>query len=1169
MTNAMNPFLELLSHTAIKGSVVLLVALVAGLSLRKVAAARRYVIWITAVAALAVLPLAMTLLPAWRVLPQTNVAMDRPVFETAMPDENPESTLLPVEAKISIPGSSFEAQAPAPVKSRPAFSWQDAVDSLPAAWITLSALLLLRLGWSAWRLHRLERSLEPGNCAALDEITREIGLKRVPRLLIGTANAVPMVWGVWRPRLLLPAGFESWTSDKLRGVLLHELAHLKRGDPLALWTAQWVKALHWFNPLAWLTIRQLRADQERACDDAVLRHGVRASDYAQHLLDLSRHTRIAPGLALCALTITRCAPVEARVKAILDPKRRREGLTPRWLLGLAGFALLTTLPVAMLHAIEGAKLRGRILDRNGVVLAESTPEKARHYPLKTLAAHMIGYTHKADDPLPKMEGYTGIEKQQDAALAAGKDVTLAFDMRIQSLAHRAMSEAGVTRGAAVVLDPRTGEVLAAVSLPSYDPNIFVPSISHKNWDVMLKDLDHPLLNRCVRGFAPGSSYKLLTGLAGSAAGISGQKFNCTGSVTYSSTVMQCWKQRQDGGGHGVLGMSDALAASCNCYWYQFGNAAGIEEIESMGRKIGFGGVYGVSDHEDAGILPSPTWLKQHRPTEKWSAGYTANTAIGQGMVLATPLQMAVLAATVGNGGKVPQPGIIKQNGESPWRADLIEGTLTAAAVGQLREGMRLVVNGDFASKAAKSDKFIIAGKTGTAQNWRRDANGAKQDDNHGWFIGFAPFENPKLAFAIIKNGAKSGGGDCGPIAKRIVEEALALPADGSGEVKPAWDAWEKEEAQRSAFDAKAEAISSAIKRAKPDAKAGFVLAELKIGRGEVTLHGTASGMIQTLEFRAKLEQIGSQFEMEWEFPVPKTMMDGKRVEFQASGIYRPHGTKMKGKLLQKQSPPSSVLKEARDNPQDRHVKLDELKAKLKALKNEKPFNQTAYDELVKEISRLSFREQARPAEYVRDIETRPIERDRWQEVQRSGGLADLPTEALVQVLKDRDTVHLGSLSSFYFRFSASREAVRAWLLASLSEKRQKSQAKGLAWPKAPEAFDRAYYATGECVITIHCPDGKLVQVTVEKRKRPMLIAPDEATPPTPKTAAPKELKGVVSVDSQWPAPPVVLMNHPFPLHLYVEDTYREEQDELKAAMAQQDSINNRFNKALLARNRPR
>jgi hypothetical protein len=151
------------------------------------------------------------------------------------------------------------------------------------------------------------------------------------------------------------------------------------------------------------------------------------------LLDLSRHTRIAPGLALCALTITRCAPVEARVKAILDPKRRREGLTPRWLLGLAGFALFTTLPVAMLHAIEGAKLRGRILDRNGVVLAKSTPEKTRHYPLKTLAAHVLGYTGKSDAGDPTPQGRSGVEKQNDAVLRSGQDVALTFDMRWRRL----------------------------------------------------------------------------------------------------------------------------------------------------------------------------------------------------------------------------------------------------------------------------------------------------------------------------------------------------------------------------------------------------------------------------------------------------------------------------------------------------------------------------------------------------------------------------------------------------------------------------------------------------------------------------------------------------------------------------------------------------------------
>jgi len=1041
MTNAMNPLLELLSHTALKGAAVLLVALLAGLSLRKVAAARRYAIWITAVAALAVLPLAMSLLPAWRVLPQTTVAMDSPVFEPEMPDENPEPILLPVGTKIAFPASAFETQAPAPAKSRPAFSWQDAVDTLPVIWIVLSALLLLRLGWSAWRLHRLERSLKPATCAALDEIAREVGLKRVPRLLIGTESAVPMVWGVWRPRLLRPAGFEGWTADKLRGVLLHEMAHLKRGDPLALWLAQWVKALHWFNPLAWLTIRQLRADQERACDDTVLRHGVRPSDYAQHLLDLSRHTRIAPGLALCALTITCYAPVEARVKAILDPKRHREALTLRWLLGLACFAMLTTLPVAMLHAIEGTKLRGRILDRNGVVLAESTQEKVRHYPLKTLAAHVLGYTGKSGPQDPTPTGRAGMEKMHNETLKAGKDISSSLDARIQSLAARAMCEGGITRGAAVILDPRTGEILASVSLPGYDPNEFVSSISMQAWEGYSQNKNLPLLHRSVAEYAPGSAYKLLTGLAGIATGIGDKKFICEGKVTYGGKDFLCWINRRDGGKHGELGMAAALAASCNCYWYQFGNAAGIEQIESISRKVGLGTRYGIADDEHEGVLPSPSWLSATRPGGKWSDGLTAGVSIGQGMVRATPLQMAMLAATVGNGGKVPQPVLLKQDDRPSQRADLTADGLPAAQIEQLREGMRLVVHGEKGTgKAAQSDKVVIAGKTGTAQNWRR-VGGQLTEDNNTWFIGFAPFDNPTLAFAILKQGGNSGGGDCGPIAKRIVEEALALPADGSGEVKPVGDAngdaWEKAEAQRSAFDAKAAAISSAIQRAKPDVEADFVLTELKIGHGEVTLHGTASGMIQALEFRAKLVKISDQFEIGWEFPVPKTMQDGRRVQFRARGIYQPANSSAK-----------DVSKQTEAAPQP--------------------------------ASQAEIRQQSDAA-----IRMRPVDADNWKFLKRKCLLADLPAEAVVPVLSERDKQH--SSGFFQFRFSAPRTAARRWLLESLRVK-DGHEETFLNWPDPPKAFYLTYSALNECQITVHGQDGGTVHVSISKKKPLILIA---------------------------------------------------------------------------------
>ncbi|OYW71726.1 MAG: hypothetical protein B7Z37_26955 [Verrucomicrobia bacterium 12-59-8] len=1159
------PFLDLLSLTALKGAAVLLLALLLGLGLRRMAAARRYALWITAIATLAVLPLAMWALPAWRVLPQTDVALELPEMKPPVLPDNASAFLPPEDdssaAHVSKPALPLPAPAPAPPAFSWNISWQDVVASLPMAWMLMAGLLLLRLAHSAWRLHRLEASLRPGECAMLVQTARELGLKHTPRLLIGPSDSVPMVWGVLKPRLLLPEGFETWSVEKQRGVLLHELAHLKRGDPLALWAAQWVKALHWFNPLVWLTLRQLRADQERACDDTVLRHGVRASDYAQSLLDLSRHNRLAPGVSLCALTITRCAPVEARVKAILDPTLRREGLTLRWLAALAGGALLITLPVAMLHAIEGPALRGRILDRHGVVLAESTKEKVRNYPLKTLAAHTVGYAGAT-------KAYAGMEKQHDTELTAGKDVSLTLDMRMQSLALRAMTEAGVTRGAVVILDPRTGEMLAAVSLPSYDPNQFVPSIDFQSWDTLLRDLDVPLLNRCFRGFSPGSTYKLLTGLAGGAAGISGQKFNCTGTVTYGNSVMQCWIHTKDGGSHGTLGMSDSLAVSCNCYWYQFGNMAGIEHIESMGRKIGFGSAYGITDEEEEGILPSPAWLKEFRPSERWSHGYTANTSIGQGMVLATPLQMAVLAATVGTGGRVPQPGIVKQKEPAAWRADLTQGTLTAAAVEPLREGMRLAVNGDSdTGRLARSDKVVIAGKTGTAQNWRKNAAGTRVEDNHGWFIGFAPFDKPTLAFAILKNGAKTGGGDCGPIAKRIVEEALALPADGSGAVKPVEEPISPEKQVQLKFDAKADAIKVAIEGIKPDAATGFKLDEIRVRSGQVVVRGVASGMVQALQFRDAMLSLKWEDELEWVFPVPQTLKDGKSVGFQMRGVL---ASKVKdatalemvrASLVALNDPQSHVWEAVRKTaglaaiPSGRPALRGELgdpaihfyllqkevagwlreslgaqvdvgwleagdpKSKSYPAKGGYEIEVTAgqsptvFKVTVKPLAKTSAAAAQLP---ISDdaIRLPPALAKNWTYLKAAGLLADLPAEA---VIRDRpNTERLAQYirgNLWLFNFSLPREAARRWLLDSVSVEGQREKLLNPAKPAA--SFDGVFTAANNCAVIVACLSDGTVHLTVFQSKltrdesqkarpfqkmppfRPILIAPDESQQPRP------------------------------------------------------------------------
>lgn len=838
--------LDFLGPVALKGTGLLVVALLAGLALRRVSAARRYVLWFSTVLAVGALTIAAPLLPAWRVLPAREVPV---VIEPPSEPEEASAVIeeqLPVEADVPVLPPVVMSE-PVPMESQavmwPVISWSDVVTSLPLMWLIVAAALCFRLVVSGVRLSLLRR-----RCAArevllklnraLAALVAESG-RAAPRLLIGPAGSVPMVWGILRPCLLLPADADEWPEKKLRAVLLHELAHLRRRDPAALLVAQIAQALHWFNPLAWLTVRSLRADQERACDDAVLRHGIRASDYAQHLLDISQHQRLAPGLGLCALAMARSAPVEKRLAAILDSRIRREATSRGALVVSLLVASVIAMPLAMLASEAAKGLRGRILDRHGVVLAESTKETVRQYPLKTLAAHVVGYTGKSgpDDPTP--EGRAAMEKQMNAALKKGKDVALSLDARIQALATQAVKDSGFERAAVVVLNPRTGEVLASVSLPSYDPNHFIPTLGKEDWDVYVKDKSLPLFDRCLRGeYCPGSAFAPFTALAGMAAGVGDQHFDCKGSVEYDGRSYRCWIAGQNPAGHGTLGVSSAIVASCNCYWYQFGNAAGLDAFAKMGQLIGIGETTGVIDDEAKGELPSPAGLAATFGLQgKWTPGHTANLAIGQGNLLTTPLQLAVLAATVGNGGKVPKATLLRlePSAKPEWRADLIAEGLPANQIEQIREGMRLVVNSESGTgKSAHSERCIIAGKTGTSQ-FSKTVEGKRVEDNRAMFMGFAPFDQPTLAFAVLVEGGKSGGRDAAPIAKRIVEETLALPADGSGKVESV----EEQAGHFKQIDSTAEEVRKATVTPKSDAaaklysallqndKAGELLAESK------------------------------------------------------------------------------------------------------------------------------------------------------------------------------------------------------------------------------------------------------------------------------------------------------------------------------------------------------
>jgi penicillin-binding protein 2 len=438
---------------------------------------------------------------------------------------------------------------------------------------------------------------------------------------------------------------------------------------------------------------------------------------------------------------------------------------------------------------------------HGVDLAgvNLTVRPVRRYVYGALGSHFLGYVGVPDKIdkeeaaafnyyQPDTEGKAQLELQLDADLRGtpgarimqrnakgriegearredpkqGNSVVLTIDARIQHVAEQALRTVG--RGAAVVVDPNNGDVLAMASVPSFDPNSFIPSITAANWKELTDDATDPLLNRATSGYAPGSTYKVATALAGLRKELADKSFTCSGGVKYGKHMLKC------SGTHGTIGLSSALRVSCNAFFCLYGNKAGIDEIDAVGNMLGLGQKSGLPlTGEYSGVLPGPEWLAKRTTRERWSTGQTANTSIGQGFVLATPLQMAMVAATVANWGTsyyprivdkivAPDGSVVRQE-PVKVRANLLENGFTLDEIGVVRSGMWDVVNRGGGT----------GGKTGTAQFWRRGT-----PDNHTWFIAFAPYEKPRYAVCVMVNGGASGGGVAAPIASKILAETFKI-----------------------------------------------------------------------------------------------------------------------------------------------------------------------------------------------------------------------------------------------------------------------------------------------------------------------------------------------------------------------------------------------------------
>lgn len=462
------------------------------------------------------------------------------------------------------------------------------------------------------------------------------------------------------------------------------------------------------------------------------------------------------------------------------------------------FARSRSLPFAPAIIIADAPMRIVMLmeehrhELPGVLVL---PHPTRDYPHGTLAAHVIGSIGPIDaQELERRRGYgyrlhdwvgkNGVEAVCDAYLRGedggmvievdhrgrqirivsrrdpvpGQPVTLSLDAELQQLIEE---QFGGRAGACVVLQPRTGEVLALASSPAFEPAAFVSERSKVvAW---LKDKQQPLVNRAIRGnYPPGSIFKLVT----ATAALEERKitpvttFTCGGSLVLGGRAFHCWKRD----GHGVEFLRRGLAHSCNVYFMQLGLAAGIDGVARWAHRLGIGTASGIDlPGEQAGFMPTRAWKKQMLQ-EAWYDGDTANIAIGQGHVLLTPLQAARLAAVFANGGWLVKPHVIRRIGNMSVPQPAVHAAGISASTRQsIVEGLIDVVAApDGTGHRAWEPGIGIAGKTGTAQTHRPGMA-------HAWMLGFTPVEQPEAAFGIVFEFGGSGGHLPALMAQKIAE----------------------------------------------------------------------------------------------------------------------------------------------------------------------------------------------------------------------------------------------------------------------------------------------------------------------------------------------------------------------------------------------------------------
>ena len=456
-----------------------------------------------------------------------------------------------------------------------------------------------------------------------------------------------------------------------------------------------------------------------------------------------------------------------------------------------------------------ALIEAHQLDLPGISVEASLK---RFYAAGNLAAHLVGYigeVNQAEMAAHKryrqgdLIGKVGLEKAWEEVLrgynggqqvevdAAGRklrvldevktkpgyNLHLTLDLELQEQVEQALGDA---EGSVVVLAVETGAVLALANRPTFDPNLFALSIKPNEWKTLVKDPLRPLTNRALRGqYPPGSTFKPFMALAALEEGIitPETQFNCQGGLPFGGRTFHCWKRP----GHGSVNLKQALAQSCDVYFYKVGQGLGIQKIAQAARRFGLGQDPGLGLAASPGLIPDIEW-KRRRFNAPWYEGETLSVVIGQSYVLATPLQMAVATAALANGGISYRPLFVTQvssvDGEpiQTYTPDILTQTeISEEHLRIVRDGMREVVHGERGTgKKAFLPDIEVAGKTGTSQVVSRivgkEEKVPRHHRDHAWFIAFAPVQNPQIAVAcLIEHAGKGGGAVAAPVVRQVLE----------------------------------------------------------------------------------------------------------------------------------------------------------------------------------------------------------------------------------------------------------------------------------------------------------------------------------------------------------------------------------------------------------------